>query len=110
MRNPYELIKSRYVTEKSTVLEQLHGCESNVCVARCTSPKFVFIVDRKATKPEIAKALEMIYKEQKIKVTSVNTSIAKPKPKKRGKGKKGATASFKKAIVTLEAGDTIDNV
>lgn len=110
MKNPYDVIKSRYVTEKATVLEGLHGAESNKSVARCKTPKYVFVVDRQANKKEIAEAVETIFKQQKIKVVKVNTIQAKRKTKRRGRGRPGETAAFKKAIVTLEEGDSIDNV
>lgn len=110
MKDPYEVIKSRYVTEKSTVLEQLHTAESNKSLTRCDTPKYVFIVDRFANKQEIAGALETIYKEKNIKVTKVNTLHTKRKSKRRGRGKRGMTASYKKAIVTLEPGDSLDQV
>ena len=110
MRDPYDVIKSRYVTEKSTVLEQLHTAEANRSVAACKAPKYVFIVDRHANKHEIAAAVETIYKEQKVKVTKVNTLHTKRKQKKRGRGKSGMTPSQKKAVVTMEPGDAIDQV
>lgn len=110
MKDPYAIIKARYITEKATVLEQLYTADSNRSLARCDAPKFVFIVDTQANKREIATALEEIYKEQKIRVTKVNTLLMKSKPKKRGRGRPGKTATFKKAVVTMEPGDTIDNV
>ncbi|MFC2049298.1 50S ribosomal protein L23 [Chlamydiota bacterium] len=110
MKDPYAIIKSRYVTEKSTILEQLHSAQSNKSLKGCEAPKFVFVVDVKANKHEIASAVEMIYKEEKVKVTKVNTILMKPKPKRRGRGRPGATAAFKKAIVTMEPGDSIDKV
>ncbi len=108
MKNPFDVIKSRYVTEKSTVLEELQNRTSNRAVARCKSPKAVFIVDSNANKIEIKSAIEMIYKENNVKVTQVNTLHVKRKPKRRGRGRPGLTPSFKKAIVTLEPGDTIE--
>jgi large subunit ribosomal protein L23 len=104
------VIKSRYITEKATMLEQLQNAESNRCVERCKSPKYVFIVDRLANKREIAQAVETIYKEKNVKVTKVNTLHTKRKLKKRGRGKPGMTPSYKKAIVTMEPGDVIDQV
>lgn len=106
-RNPYHVIKSRHTTEKTTVLGGLQHSTSNKCTAKCTAPKYVFIVDRNANKSEIARALEEIYKEKKIKVKGVNTINMKPK-KRRVRGFKGFRAAVKKAIVTLESGDTID--
>lgn len=110
MKDPYEIIKARHVTEKAAVLEQLHTSESNRSLAKCDAPKFVFIVAMQANKSEIATALETIYQEQKVKVTKVNTIVMKSKPKRRGRGRPGKTAAFKKAIVTMEPGDSIDNV
>lgn len=106
-RNPYHIIKSRYITEKTTVLEGLQHSDSNRCVRKCDKPKYVFLVDKKANKVEIARAVETIYSEKKIKVKEVNTINMKPK-KRRVRGFKGYRAAYKKAIVTLESGDTID--
>ncbi len=106
-RNPFHVIKSRHITEKTTVLEGLQHSSSNKCTAKCTSPKYVFIVDRNANKNEIARALESIYLEKKIKVKAVNTINMKPK-KRRVRGFKGFRPAVKKAIVTLESGDAID--
>ncbi len=110
MKNPYDIIKKRYTTEKSSVLERLQTSESNRSLSRCKTPKYVFVVDSQANKLQIASAIEEIYKEKKIKVVGVNTIRVKEKPKRRGRGRPGAKASFKKAIVTLEAGDIIENV
>ena len=106
-KSPYDVIKSLYVTEKSNVLKQLQFNSSNPCVKKCNSPKYVFIVDKKANKQEIAGAIEEIYAERKIKVVSVNTVNTKPK-KRRLRGRPGMKPAFKKAIVTLEAGDSIE--
>lgn len=107
---PYSVIKSRYITEKSTVLETLHTSDSNPSLAKCDSPKFVFLVDSKACKTEIARAVEALYKSSKVKVVKVNTVNVKPKRTKRGRGKgrPGKKSGFKKAIVTLEPGDTLE--
>ena len=48
--------------------EQLQFNTSNPCVKRCDTPKYVFIVDKKANKQEIATAIEEIYSEEKIVV------------------------------------------
>lgn len=106
--NPYQIIKSQHITEKSMVLQQLKNATNNPSLLRCESPKYVFLVSSKANKHQIAKALEEIYREKNIKVTSVNTINVKPK-KRRMRGQQGMTASFKKAVVTLEKGDSLDN-
>lgn len=108
-RNPFEIIKHQHVTEKAKVLQELQNNESNPSVRRYKNPKYVFVVDHKANKQEIANALEEIYKDQKIKVVSVNTINVKGKIR-RVRGRTGSTGTFKKAIVTLEEGDKLDNV
>ncbi len=106
-KSPFDIVLSRHVTEKSRVLEQLQFNSSNPCVKKCDAPKYVFIVDKRANKQEIAAALEEIYSEKKIKVVSVNTISNKPKAR-RVRGRPGFKPGFKKAIVTLEAGDSIE--
>lgn len=106
-KSPYDIVLSRHVTEKARVLEQLQYNTSNPCVKKCDAPKYVFIVDKRANKREIATAIEEIYSARKIKVVSVNTITNKPK-ERRMRGHAGFKPSFKKAIVTLEAGDNIE--
>jgi len=110
INSPYTVVKSRCVTEKTVVLEGLQSAESNKCVASCKSPKYVFFVDRDANKKQIADAIEEIYKDQNVKVVAVNTLIVKPKPKGRARRHYGRTIYRKKAIVTLEPGDSLDVV
>ncbi len=67
-----------------------------------------FIVDRRANKLEIKKAIKLMYGVEPI---DVNTSIlpGKPKSKQTKSGyTKGNTQSRKKAVVTLAEGDSID--
>ncbi len=108
-KNPYHVIKHQHVTEKAMMLQNLQNAESNVSLKRCKSPKYVFIVDNKANKQEIAVALEEIYSEKNIKVVDVNTINVKPKAR-RVRGRLGNTSAFKKAVVTLQEGDSLDNV
>ena len=61
--------------------------------------KYVFKVMKNATKPEIAKAVEVMFG---VKVLDVNTINMKRKPKRLGVHS-GYTATWKKAIVTLTA-------
>ena len=70
--------------------------------------RYGFRVERNANKIEIKKAIEEMYS---VTITDINTMIVAPKKKVRytkGDYTKGATNSFKKAIVTLKEGDTID--
>jgi large subunit ribosomal protein L23 len=106
-KSPYDIIKSRYMTEKTNVLAGLEKAESNPSLKKCSTPKVVFLVDKKANKKEIAKAVEKIYAHKNIHVTAVNTIHAKPK-KKRVRGRLGITSGFKKAIISLGSGESID--
>ena len=63
---------------------------------------YVFEVAKDSTKPEIAKAVEEVFKADKVKVASVRTINMKKKPKRLGVHY-GYTSEWKKAIVTLTA-------
>lgn len=70
--------------------------------------RFGFVVNKKANKIEIKKAVEELYD---VKVEAVNTMIFAGKNKSRMTKSgyiTGKTNSYKKAIVTLAEGDTID--
>ena len=86
----YDVIVAPVITEKATT-----ASEHN---------KVVFKVRLDATKTEIKNAVEKLFE---VKVTSVNTTIRKGKAK-RFRGVRGFQGDVKKAIVTLEAGSTID--
>lgn len=86
----YDLLRRPIITEKAT------NASENGAV--------VFEVSMAATKPEIKKAVEELFK---VKVKGVNTVIAKGKTK-RFKGKMGKRKDVKKAYVMLEDGNTID--
>jgi large subunit ribosomal protein L23 len=61
-------------------------------------------VAKTATKPQIAQAVTEIFG---VTVTGVNTMNVNGKPR-RVRYQKGLTRSWKKAIVTLKEGDTIE--
>ena len=65
--------------------------------------KYAFKVQKSATKPEIANAVETMFKG--VKVADVNTINMKSKPKRLGVHA-GRTATWKKAIGTLAADST----
>ena len=60
--------------------------------------KYTFKVNKKATKVEIAKAVEKLFE---VKVLKVNTISVKGKEKRVG-AHKGFTSDWKKAIVTID--------
>ena len=86
----YDVIVSPAITEKSTM-----ASEQN---------QVVFNVAKKATKPEIKAAVEALFG---VKVTAVNTLVRKGKVK-RFRGTIGRQSDFKRAIVTLVDGQSID--
>jgi large subunit ribosomal protein L23 len=89
------IIKKPIVTEKMTGLgEKLN--------------RYGFKVQRDANKIEIKNAIEALYN---VTVVDVNTMIAAPKKKNRytkSGAITGKTSAYKKAIVTLKEGETID--
>ena len=66
--------------------------------------RYTFEVAKTATKPQIAQAVTEIFG---VTVTGVNTMNVNGKPR-RVRLQKGLTRSWKKAIVTLKDGDTIE--
>ena len=66
--------------------------------------KFVFVVDKRANKIQIADAVKEIFGKT---VLNVNTINVKGKTKRRGR-MVGKTNSYKKAIVKLQPGETIE--
>jgi len=70
--------------------------------------QYSFVVHKKANKIEIGKAVEKMYN---VSVVSVNTAVMPAKAKVRNTKSgmvKGRTSAFKKAIVTLAAGEELD--
>ena len=86
----YDTIVSPVITEKATMLSEQN--------------KVVFRVSKDATKPQIAEAIENLFK---VSVVKVNTLNVKGKTK-RFRGRAGRRSDVKKAIVTLAEGQSID--
>jgi large subunit ribosomal protein L23 len=66
--------------------------------------RYTFEVAKTASKPQIAQAITDIFG---VTVTSVNTMNVTGKPR-RVRAAKGKTRDWKKAVVTLKAGDSIE--
>lgn len=66
--------------------------------------KYTFRVDDRAHKTQIAQAVEQVFD---VKVVGVRTAKVRAKPKRRGVHS-GYTRAWKKAIVQLAPGDSID--
>lgn len=72
--------------------------------ARETQRQYSFVVDKKATKHEIARAVTAQFK---VTVEGVRTLVMRGKIKRVG-ASMGKRANFKKAFVTLKEGDKIE--
>lgn len=91
MRNIHQVIVRPVITEKSTdQLDRLHA--------------YTFVVDRDANKVEIRQAVETLFK---VKVRDVRTMQYRGKERRVGRHV-GRRAAWKKAVVTLREGDTIE--
>lgn len=86
----YDVVRGPHITEKATM-----ASENNAVVFR---------VANDATKPQIKAAVEALFD---VKVLGVNTIVQKGKTKK-WKGKPYTRSDFKKAIVRLAEGQSID--
>lgn len=89
---PEQVIKRPLIlTEKGTFLRE----EAN---------KYLFEVDRRANKIEIKKAVETLFR---VAVQDVNTMIVRGKMRRMGRGY-AKTRNWKKAVVTLRSGESIE--
>jgi len=86
-----QLIIGPVITEKGTVLQEANN-------------QYLFRVDVRANKIRIAAAIAKIFK---VEVTGVRTLTVHGKMRRIGRAQ-GRKPSWKKAIVTLKDGDTID--
>ncbi len=87
----HDVIKGPLITEK---LDK----------AREKFRQYSFIVDKKATKIDVARAVENLFK---VSVEGVRTNVVHGKVKRVGRNI-GRRPNYKKAIVTLKEGDKIE--
>ena len=90
MERKYDLIQAPIITEKTTLLSEFNQVS--------------FRVPLDASKPEIKAAIELLFD---VKVKAVNTLRQNGKIK-RFQGRKGRRSDYKKAMVCLEEGHSID--
>ena len=92
--HPYQVIKAPVLSKAASLQTEAHN-------------KYVFQVEPGANKNQIRAAIEAIWSD--VQVVGVNTMNYKPKKRGRmGAGIPGYRQKWKKAIVTLRDGDTID--
>ena len=94
MKDVYQVIDRAMLTEKGTRLAE----EEN---------KYLFRVNPNANKMEIKEAVEKLFS---VKVLAVNTMNRQGKKKRARTAHAGKTADWKRAVVTLAEGNTIDFV
>jgi len=92
MNEPHDLIETILLTEKATRLTE-------------SQSTYVFRVRPRATKTQIKKAIESLFKK---KVESVNTMNVHGKWRRARTASEGRTSDWKKAYVKLAGGETID--
>jgi large subunit ribosomal protein L23 len=95
MRDPLHIVKSVRLTEKATALSEKHN-------------QYVLKVAPNATKQEIKHAVKVLFQKTALRV---NTMRVDGKLKRRlGGHQMGQRPDWKKAIVTLKAGEKIELV
>ena len=94
MKEPFDIIRTIRLTEKSTILTDKGN-------------KYVFEVNPAANKLEIKAAVESLFQK---KVVSVNTANYAGKKKRERRADFGRRPHWKKAIITLKEGEKLDLV
>lgn len=88
--NSYEVLRRPVITEKSTQLSERR--------------QYVFEVASEANKIDVRRAVEEVFK---VRVRAVNMARVRGKERRLGRSH-GYTASWKKAIISLQEGDKIE--
>jgi large subunit ribosomal protein L23 len=91
-----KIILAPVISEKATLVGEMHR-------------QVVFEVVPDATKAEIKAAVELLFKEQKVEVATVNVVNVKGKEKRHGRFV-GRRKSYKKAYVSLKGDGDINFV
>ena len=102
MKNKYGVVLRPIVTEKSHRLMEDAGGRRRK--GKAPARLYTFEVHRKANKRQIRRAIEGLFS---VKVVDVNTQHVQPKLKRVGTNT-GYTRSWKKAVVRLAQGQTIE--
>lgn len=94
MKSPYDVIIKPIITEKSMKLVEVEGCKYG---------KYTFEVAQGANKVEVKKAVEVVFD---VKVKDVNIINVRKKQRRMGRYE-GFCPAVRKAVVTLEEGQSI---
>ena len=104
MRSPEEIIKRPLLTEKGTRLKETGGQSGDELDPETIKSQLLFEVARDANKVEIRHAVQKLWN---VDVIDVRTSVMRGKEKRVGRFV-GRTSHWKKAIVTLAAGQNVE--
>jgi large subunit ribosomal protein L23 len=105
MRSPEQIIKRPLLTEKGTLLKETGGRPDGGGEAdESAAPQILFEVLREANKIEIRHAVEKLWN---VNVLKVRTAVVRGKQKRIGRFT-GRRSNWKKALVTLAPGQTIE--
>lgn len=92
MKDAYTVVKTVRVTEKGAAQSEKLN-------------QYQLVVDKHANKVDIKRAVEQLFK---VKVLGVNTMHVRGKARRQRTVQHGRTPNWKKAVVTLKAGDKIE--
>ena len=104
IRAAHQIIKRPLLTEKGTRLKEHGGAPVGTFGEEDLKPQVLFEVALEANKIEIKNAIEALFS---VKVVDVHTQIMRGKEKRVGRFM-GQRSNWKKAIVTLAAGNKIE--
>jgi large subunit ribosomal protein L23 len=104
MRAPEEIIKRPLLTEKGTRLKETGGQAGDELDPETIKSQLLFEVARDANKVEIRHAVQKLWN---VDVIDVRTCVVRGKEKRVGRFV-GRTSHWKKAIVTLAAGQNVE--
>ena len=90
--NAFEVIRTVRLTEKGTRQSEKFN-------------QYTVVADRRANKTQIRQAVQELFK---VKVIKINTLNVRGKLRRQRTASEGTTLTWKKAIVTLKAGDKIE--
>ena len=104
MRSPEQIIKRPLLTEKGTFLKETGGNAGDNLDPEAVKPQLLFEVAKDANKVEIRHAVEKLWN---VDVLEVRTAIVRGKEKRMGRFV-GKRSNWKKAMVTIAAGQNIE--
>jgi large subunit ribosomal protein L23 len=104
MRAPEQVIKRPLLTEKGSRLKESGGQPGEELDPETVKSQLLFEVARDANKIEIRNAVEKLWN---VDVLSVRTSIVRGKEKRMGRFV-GKRSNWKKAVVTIAAGQNVE--